>query len=162
MENTLVFFLPDNGGSAEEFGFRDSIVTYYEDVERDEIKVMPKDELQTRMVPKYTRNGKPVLAGKGLQPGAANTYLGYGKQWANARNTPFRMYKHWVQEGGIATPLIVHCPDGISRKDTFVKDPTHLINIMATCLEVANAKYPKTYNENSIIPFGRNQSYTNI
>ena len=42
---------------------------------------MGENELQTQMVSKYTRDGKPVLSGIGLEPGAANTYLGYGKPW---------------------------------------------------------------------------------
>lgn len=62
------------------------------------------------------------------------------------------MYKHWVHEGGIATPLIVHWPAGIASKNEFRNDPGHLIDIMATCLDVADADYPKTYNEHSITP----------
>lgn len=152
MENTLVLFLQDNGGCAEEFGFRDSIMPYYNDVDINIEKPMPNDKLQTQMVPKYTREGMPVLVGKGLEPGSANTYLGYGKPWANASNTPFRMYKHWVHEGGIATPLIVHWPDVIKQKNKFVHDPAHLIDIMATCIEVAEAEYPETFNGKTIVP----------
>lgn len=151
-DNTLVFFLQDNGGCAEEFGFREVIEPNHKGVQIDEIQPMGKDELQTDMVPKYTREGKPVLSGIGLEPGGANTYLGYGKPWANASNTPFRMYKHWVHEGGIATPLIVHWPAGIIAKNEFRNDPGHLIDIMATCIDVADAAYPKTYNEHSITP----------
>ncbi|MEO1011559.1 MAG: arylsulfatase [Bacteroidota bacterium] len=151
-ENTLVFFLQDNGGCAEEFGFRDEIVPHDKTVMADEINPMAPGELQTGMVPKYTRDGRPVLVGKGLKPGADNTYLGYGKPWANASNTPFRMYKHWVHEGGISTPLIVHWPLGIQEKNAFREAPSHLIDIMATCVEVAGAFYPKNYKGNSIIP----------
>ncbi|MEM9142004.1 MAG: arylsulfatase, partial [Bacteroidota bacterium] len=129
-ENTLVFFLQDNGGCAEEFGFKDNIVPHDKTIRANEIKPMAPGELQTGMVPKYTRDGRPVLVGKGLEPGADNTYLGYGKPWANASNTPFRMYKHWVHEGGIATPLIVHWPQGIQTKNAFRTAPGHLIDIM--------------------------------
>ena len=46
------------------------------------------------------------IKGKGIdEPGS---YASYGLSWANASNTPFRLYKHWVHEGGIATPLIAH------------------------------------------------------
>lgn len=151
-DNTLVFFLQDNGGCAEEFGFREAIEPNHKDVKADVIQPMGKDELQTQMVPKYTRDGRPVLSGIGLEPGGADTYLGYGKPWANASNTPFRMYKHWVHEGGIATPLIVHWPAGISAKNEFRNDPGHLIDIMATCVDVADAAYPKKYNDHSITP----------
>lgn len=151
-DNTLVFFLQDNGGCAEEFGFRENIEPNHKDVSANAVQPMSKSEFQTEMVPKYTRDGKPVLSGIGLKPGAANTYLGYGKPWANASNTPFRMYKHWVHEGGIATPLIVHWPAGISAKNEFRTDPGHLIDIMATCIDVADIEYPKTYNKNNITP----------
>ena len=49
-------------------------------------------------------------------PGRENTYQSYGTAWANLSNTPFRLYKHWIHEGGIATPLIVHWPNGIKDK----------------------------------------------
>ena len=48
----------------------------------------------------------------GLPPGAADSFMSYGLSWANASNTPFRRYKHWVHEGGIATPLIAYWPAG--------------------------------------------------
>jgi len=144
--------LQDNGGCAEEFGFRDSIQPHHKDVEPDEIKPMEKDELQTEMVPKYTRDGRPVMVGKGLKPGGDDTYLGYGKPWANASNTPFRLYKHWVHEGGISTPLIVHWPAGIKAKNEFRDQPGHLIDIMATCVDVTGAEYPQTFKGNNIIP----------
>jgi arylsulfatase A-like enzyme len=151
-DNTLVFFLQDNGGCAEQFGFSKDIRPYHKDVEPDMIKPMVKGEIQTEMVPKYTRDGKPVLIGKGLKPGSADTYLGYGKPWANASNTPFRKYKHWVHEGGISTPLIVHWPDRIKAKNEFRNQPGHLIDIMATCIDVAGATYPETFNNNKVIP----------
>ena len=151
--NTLVIFLQDNGGCAEEFGFQEEIGTYHDDVTINETKAMGENELQTEMIPKYARDGKPVLAGIGLEPGADDTYLAYGKPWANASNTPFRMYKHWVHEGGISTPLIVHWPGGITAKSEYRNQPGHLIDIMATCVDVAGATYPETYNKNEIIPY---------
>jgi arylsulfatase A-like enzyme len=151
-DNTLVFFLQDNGGCAEQFGFSNTIKPHHNDVNADEIKPMGANEFQTEMVPKHTRDGRPVLIGIGLNPGGDDTYLGYGKPWANASNTPFRMYKHWVHEGGIATPLIVHWPAGIKAKNKFRSQPGHLIDIMATCIDVAGASYPETFNGNTIIP----------
>ncbi|NQU55538.1 MAG: arylsulfatase [Bacteroidetes bacterium] len=151
-DNTLVFFLQDNGGCAEQFGLKQNIGPYHKDVEPDVIKPMGIDEFQTEMVPKYTRDGRPVMGGRGLVPGADNTYLSYDKPWANASNTPFRMYKHWVHEGGISTPLIVHWPAGIKAKNEFRGHPGHLIDIMATCIDVAGATYPETFNGNNITP----------
>ena len=80
--------------------------------------------------------------GPGVMPGAADTYIGYGKGWANVSNTPFREYKHWVHEGGIATPLIAHWPSGIKRAGELDHQPGHLIDIMATCIELGETEYP--------------------
>ena len=76
-------------------------------------------------------------------PGPADTYIGYGLGWANVSNTPFREYKHWVHEGGISTPLIAHWPAGIKRKGELDHQPGHLIDIMATCIEIGGVSYPK-------------------
>lgn len=151
-DNTLVIFLQDNGGCAEEFGFRSEIGPHHRDVLPDVKKPMKTEEFQTEMVPKYTRDGRPVLTGIGLKPGGDDTYLGYGKPWANASNSPFRMYKHWVHEGGISTPLIVHWPAGIAAQNELIHEPGHLIDIMATCIDVAETEYPQTFNGNTITP----------
>jgi arylsulfatase len=80
--------------------------------------------------------------------------LSYGRAWANASNTPFKRYKHWVHEGGISTPFIVHWPDGISKKShgTFINQFAFLPDIMATVIDISKADYPKEYNGNKIPP----------
>src|SRR4029077_6480582 len=107
-------------------------------------KPMRPDELQTIAQPQQTRDGRPLRKGPGVMPGGADTFVAYGENWANVSNTPFREYKHWVHEGGISTPLIVHWPTGIpkGRRGKLDKQPGHLIDIMATCVQVSGAKYP--------------------
>ena len=106
------------------------------------------------MIPKQTRDGFPMRQGYGVLPGAADTYHGYGEAWANVSNTPFREYKHWVHEGGISTPLIAHWPAGIpaARRNTLEAQPGHLIDLMATCVDVAGATYPKNHAGETIQP----------
>ena len=146
LDNTLIFFLQDNGACAEELEWiKDRPAA-------DERIPLQPGELQTAMVPLMTRDGKPVRMGPEAMPGPADTYTAYGKAWANASNTPFRLYKHWVHEGGIATPLVVHYPNGIREKGAFRHQPSHLIDIMATCVDVAGATYPSEYNGHSITP----------
>ena len=58
-------------------------------------------------------------------PGPANTFTAYGEEWANVSNTPFRLYKHWVHEGGIASPLIIHWPKGIAAKGKLSNQPAN-------------------------------------
>jgi arylsulfatase A-like enzyme len=149
-ENTLIFFLADNGGCAEEYGSRGPIKP--DPSKPVVLKPMDKNELQPDMQPKVTRDGRPVRTGRGVMPGPADTYIAYGKPWANASNTPFRLYKHWVHEGGISTPLITHWPARIKAGNEFRRQPGHLIDIMATCVDVAGAKYPSEYKGHKIIP----------
>ena len=109
-ENTLILFLADNGGCAEEI-----------------------------------HRGK-----EGVTTGTAGSYESYGLPWANASNTPFRMFKHWVHEGGISTPLIAHWPKGISHKGELCHEPGHLVDVMATCVDLGKAKYPASVNGKAI------------
>jgi len=102
----------------------------------------PEEFAAAGSVPKQTRDGYPVRMGPMVTPGSADTYVAYGRGWANVSNTPFREYKHWVHEGGISTPLVVHWPRGITAKGEIRRQPGHLIDIMATCLELAGARYP--------------------
>jgi arylsulfatase len=135
-DNTLVFFLQDNGACAEPMGRKGP---FRARPEAPPLPPMDPGALQMQMIPAQTRDGYPTRRGYGVLPGAADTYHGYGEAWANVSNTPFREYKHWVHEGGISTPLVAHWPKGIpaSRHDQIEHQPGHLIDLMATCLDVA-------------------------
>ena len=84
--------------------------------------------------------------------GTDDSFESYHINWANASNTPFRLYKHWVHEGGIATPLIAHWPARIKSRGELRHQPGHVIDIMATCIDIGNTKYPRQYQGNKIIP----------
>jgi len=73
--------------------------------------------------------------------GTDDSFESYGRGWANVSNTPFRLFKSWVHEGGISTPLIAHWPNGISAKGVLEPQPGHITDIMPTCLELAHASY---------------------
>ena len=75
-----------------------------------------------------------------------------GESWAYAQNTPFRLYKHFNHEGGISTPLIAHWPAGIAAKNELRRQPGHVIDVMATVVDVAGAAYPKEFNGKPILP----------
>jgi len=146
LENTIIFYLQDNGACAEELDWVD------EQPDPDSLEPMKEGELQWRMIPIITRDGKPVSVQKNGWPGGPESYTAYGRNWANASNTPFREYKHWVHEGGISTPLIVHWPKGIKYKGKFRTEPTHLIDIMSTCIDIGGGSYPEVYNGHVIQP----------
>ena len=139
LDNTLIIFLSDNGACAEDIP---------EGVTAKELV----DELMIAQA--KTRDGRPVKFGNdpSLMPGGEDTYQSYGTAWANLSNAPFRLYKHWVHEGGIATPFIVHWPQGIKEKGGLRHNPSQLPDVMATILEVSGATYPTEYNGNTILP----------
>ena len=128
LDDTLILFLSDNGACYEwgPFGF---------------------DGAEQR-VPKTPHVGAEELD----RMGGPGTYLAYGSAWANLCNTPLRMYKHFDQEGGICTPMIVHWPRGVKVPDRWVHDPAHLIDIMPTLCEVAGATYPRQWRGHDVTP----------
>ena len=143
-DNTLICFFQDNGGCAENYG-RGGIGGPRAD--QPEMPRLPDDYLQPDMTPKQNRAGYKMRTGKGSMAGPDDTAIGYGRGWATVSNTPFREYKHWVHEGGISTPLIAHWPARIPRKGELEKTPGHLIDLMATAVDVSGAKYPLTYHD---------------
>ena len=136
LDNTLILFLADNGGCAEE------------------LTAASAQWLVDHSGFATTRDGRPVRYGNDPQvmPGPDDTYQSCGVPWANVSNTPFREYKHWVHEGGIATPLIVHWPAGIAAKSALCHQPGQLPDIMATCLDAAGAEYPEARQGCAIPP----------
>jgi arylsulfatase len=86
-------------------------------------------------------------------PGPEETFFGMGPAWASVSNTPLRSWKAEMYEGGICTPLIAHWPAGL-RADagSVTHQPGHVIDVMATCLDVAGAEYPHEFQGRAITP----------
>ena len=126
LENTLIIFLSDNGACAEfnPLGF---------DIESSRDNIL---------------NTGARLGSLGL-PG---TYISYGSGWAMTCNTPLNLYKHYIHEGGISTPFILHWPAGIHSPGTIDKRPAHIMDVMATCVEVSGAVYPEMNQGTKVLP----------
>jgi len=90
----------------------------------------------------------------GEPPGGPNSNLYLGMNWAALGSTPFRGFKHFTHEGGIATPLIVSWPRGIParRRNRLVHQPVHLIDVLPTILDATGAGYPGEYKGRVIQP----------
>ncbi len=86
--------------------------------------------------------------------GGPQSYALLGMDWATVANTPFRRYKHFTHEGGISTPLIAQWPAGIpeGRRGALEKQPVHLIDVMATAVDLAGTLYPREFGGNAIEP----------
>jgi arylsulfatase len=127
-DDTLVIFLSDNGASDEtlpkidEAGFRTR-----------------SDIFRAR-----TRDGRPVRLGNdpAIVPGGEDTYASYGRGWANLSNAPFRRYKQWTHQGGIADPFIASWPSGGLAAGSVCRQPFGLVDVLPAVLEATGARYP--------------------
>ena len=119
LDNTLILFLQDNGGCAENLG-RNA---------RSRRTGKPAADRRTaRAASRSATATRPQGPGDARPATPTSPTAGAGR---TSSNTPFREYKHWVHEGGISTPLIAHWPAGITRKGEFERQPGHLIDVMA-------------------------------
>ena len=128
-DNTLVLFLSDNGGCAE-FMAEDGWAKFMPDIHNDGRKI----EMGNR---------------PSLRPGGPLTYMSYDLPWANVSNAPFRLFKHWVHEGGISTPMIARWPTQIKAPRT-IHTPCHVIDLLPTILEAAGVPYPAEFGGSPI------------
>jgi arylsulfatase len=155
LDNTLILYLQDNGACAEDVGRNPTKTSpAVKPAQPTFPPLAATDLLPPASRPQQTRDGFPILMGKQVLPGTADTFMAYGEAWAHVSNTPFREYKHWVHEGGISTPLIAHWPKGIpaARRGQLDAQPGHLVDVMATCVAVAGANYPTERNSEAIHP----------
>ena len=101
--DTLIFFVSDNGASSEQL---------------------------------IRADGHDSTA----PPGSGASHLCLGPGWSSAANTPFRLHKSWVHEGGISSPWIMHWPNKIRDASKLRHNPCHLIDIMPTMIDAAGEK----------------------
>jgi arylsulfatase A-like enzyme len=131
LDNTLILFLSDNGASPEMY---------------------PNSGFDR---PSQTRDGRRIAypPDKSVLPGGEETFFYMGPAWANVANTPLRYWKAEMHEGGICTPMIAHWPAGLKAPAGSVTHQAgHVMDVMATCVELAGAKYPAEFEGRKITP----------
>lgn len=129
-DDTIVIFLSDNGASA------------------DAVPLIELEHFRERrdILRVETKSGQAVRIGNDplVTPGAEDTYASYGRAWANLSNTPFRLFKLWTHEGGIASPFILSWPEGGVPSGQVIDVPYQLVDVLPTLLEAVGATYPST------------------
>jgi len=133
LENTLIFFLSDNGASPE------VCANFGPGFDR----------------PGETRTGQKInyIVKKDIMPGPQTSYASIGPRWANVANTPYQFAKADSYEGGVHAPLIAFWPKGITaKKGGISKQLGHVMDFMSTAVELAKANYPSVYNGHKILP----------
>lgn len=145
LDNTFILFLSDNGGCAEflqEDGEKDAWPECY--------GTLCSDGTRTKVGNNPDRS-----------PGAKDTFMSYDLPWANASNTPFRLFKSWVHEGGISTPCLMHWPAGIKDQGSIHHNPWNLLDIVATCYDICDVDYPVERND-QIVPPMEGRSFSRV
>jgi arylsulfatase len=110
-QNTVIFFLSDNGGSP------------------------------------YPNQNVPED-----RPGPPGSWRTLNTAWANVNSAPFRLFKRYAHEGGIATPMIAWWPDGINEAGRRISAPFHVIDFMPTLVDLSGAEYPQTRYGDPVLP----------
>lgn len=122
LENTLIIYAADNGASGEG---------------------SPNGSVNEG---KYF-NGYPDTLEENLKYfdvlGSPDTYNHYPTGWAAAFSTPYRMFKRYVYQGGIADPLVISWPKGIAARGEVRTQYHHSTDIVPTILEACGVPFPE-------------------
>ena len=122
LDDTLVLFLSDNGGSSERG-----------------LLGLQAEENRAADYRQWQRAGGWTSS--------------YGQGWANVSNTPFRRYKRYNHEGGVSAPLIARWPALVSAAGGLTSQVAHIIDILPTLLDAADARQPSRLDGRWTQPF---------
>lgn len=135
-ENTLIIYAHDNGACPEHLSGNGW-------------------NTANNILAKAKQEGQIVAVGDqyNVPMGGPLTYGSVGHNWAHAQNTPMRRYKSNVHNGGACTPAIMHWPSGLKTKPgSITAERGHVVDLMATCLELAGTTYPEKFADKTLEP----------
>lgn len=75
--------------------------------------------------------------------GSPHTHPHYASGWAMAGNTPNRMYKAFVHEGGVRDPLVIAWPGHITDEGAIRTQFHHITDITPTIMEAVGLEWPE-------------------
>lgn len=124
LENTLFVVMSDNGASGEggEFGSENEYRYFLG-------------------LPDTLEENKAAID----RLGGPWTHNHYPAGWAQAGNTPLKMYKKYTFGGGIRAPLVLHWPAGIGGAGGVRTQFHHVVDLAPTVLELAGVAAPPVY-----------------
>jgi len=131
LDNTIVMYCADNGASGE--GSPNGSVNegkfangYPDDIEQN-----------LTMIDKL---------------GSPDAYNHYPTGWAAAFSTPFRMFKRYSYQGGVADPLVISWPRGIKARGEVRHQYHHCTDIVPTILDCCGVKMPEVVDGYQQVP----------
>ncbi|RMI35614.1 arylsulfatase [Nocardia stercoris] len=130
LDNTIIVFTSDNGGTAE--GGPEGTRTYF-------AQFAQVDE------PSWERD----VPHDDELIGTERLGVHYPRGWGQASNTPFRFYKGQTFAGGVRVPFVVSWPRGLPRAhgDSGVRQEyVYVTDLAPTLLELAGLRVPERRN----------------
>ncbi len=124
-DNTMIVFMSDNGAAAGG-GKNGCLSEHYHIHTGHEPDLVNEEE--------FKRIGTPESCNL------------YPTGWAWAGNTPHKLYKHWVHNGGIKVPFSITYPDRIKDKGSYRRQFHYVTDLWPTVLEVCGIPMPEYVN----------------